>query len=408
MNRLSGEKSPDLRHASSQKIDWYPWSDEAFERAKKEDKPIFLSTGAIWCHWCHVMAKECFENEEIVKCLNEHFINIKLDRDERPDIDRRYQLTVSAMGLGGGWPLSVFLTTDKKPFVGATYFPPEDISDRPGFKKVLTVVFEFYTSRKQEISQYADHLLRSLTPKPSQHGELKEHLINEATENILSYLDLQHGGFGAAPKFPMSGAIEFLINRYFFTGNASVGHGIKKTLEAMAKGGLHDQLGGGFHRYSTDEAWIVPHFEKMADDNAWLLRNYIDAYSLFGDMYFREVAEGIIRFLRDVLSDPAGGFYASQDADVTPDDEGGYFTWKDEELRKTLDDEEYKVLSLHFMHERGIMHHDESKKVLFIVHEEKKIADMLKMDTEKVQKIISAAKEKLLLERNRREAPFVD
>ena len=408
MNRLSGEKSPYLRHAAYQKIDWYPWSDEAFERAIKEDKPIFLSTGAIWCHWCHVMAKECFENEEIVKFLNEHFINIKLDRDERPDIDRRYQLTVSAMGLGGGWPLSVFLTPDKKPFFGGTYFPPEDISDRPGFKKVLTVVFEFYTSRKQEISQYADQLLASLTPKPSQHGEIKEHLINEATENILSYLDLQHGGFGAAPKFPMSGALEFLINRYFFSGNASVGCGVKKTLEAMAKGGLHDQLGGGFHRYSTDEAWIVPHFEKMADDNAWLLRNYIDAYFLFGDTYLKEVAEGIIGFIRDVLSNPEGGFYASQDADVTPDDEGGYFTWRDEDFRRVLNNEEYQILSLHFLHERGSMHHDHSKKVLFIVKESKEIADMLDIDIHRVQKVIISGKEKLFKERDKRQVPFID
>lgn len=408
MNRLSVEKSPYLRHAASQKIDWYPWSEEALEVAKKEDKPIFLSTGAIWCHWCHVMAKECFENEEIVKFLNEHFINIKLDRDERPDIDRRYQLTVSAMGFGGGWPLSVFLTPDRKPFFGGTYFPPEDIFDRPGFKKVLKIVFEFYKSRKEEISQYSDKLMDAFKPQPSQHGEIKESLINEAAESILSSLDLQHGGFGTSPKFPMSGALEFLINRCFFTGNASVGYGVKKTLEAMAKGGLHDQLGGGFHRYSTDEAWIVPHFEKMADDNAWLLRNYIDAYFLFGDAYFKEVAEGIIGFIRDVLSNPGGGFYASQDADVTPDDEGGYFTWRDEDFKKALSNEEYQILSLHFLHERGSMHHDHSKKVLFIARETKEIADMLNIDIHRVQKIIVSGKGKLFKERDKRQAPFID
>jgi uncharacterized protein YyaL (SSP411 family) len=400
MNRLAQEKSPYLKHAASQKINWLPWSEEPFEVAKKEDKPIFLSTGAIWCHWCHVMAKECFENEEIVKFLNEHFINIKLDRDERPDIDRRYQLTVSAMGFSSGWPLSVFLTPDKKPFFGGTYFPPENISDRPGFKKVLTVVFEFYKSRKEDISQYADQLLASLKPKPSQHGEIREHLINDATENILSYLDLQNGGFGSAPKFPMSGALEFLINRCFFTGNASVGYGVRKTLEAMAKGGLHDQLGGGFHRYSTDEAWIVPHFEKMADDNAWLLRNYMDAHFLFGDTYFKEVAEGIIGFIRDVLSNPEGGFYASQDADVTPDDEGGYFTWRDEDFRSVLNNEEYQILSLHFLHEKGSMHHDHPKKVLFIAKEAKEIADIMNIDMHRVQKIIVSGKKKLLKERD--------
>ena len=408
MNRLSKEKAPYLQHSSYQEIDWYPWSDEAFEKAKEEDKPIFLSTGAVWCHWCHVMTKECFENEVIVKFLNENFINIKLDRDERPDIDRRYQQMVSVMGHGGGWPLSVFLTPDKKPFFGGTYFPPEDIDDRPGFKRILKAMVDFYKSKKEEISQYSDQLLASLKAKPSPHEELKESLINEAAEDILSYLDPQHGGFGTAPKFPMSGAMEFLINRYFFTRNESVGYGIRKALEAMAKGGFHDQIGGGFHRYSTDEAWIVPHFEKMADDNAWLLRNYIDAYFHFEDTYFKEVAEGIIRFIRDVLSDPEGGFYASQDADVTPDDEGGYFTWKDEDFRRVLDAEEYKVLSLHFLHEKGSMHHDHSKKVLFIVREPEEIADALRVDIHRIQKVTTSGKEKLRKERDSRKVPFVD
>jgi uncharacterized protein YyaL (SSP411 family) len=408
MNRLSREKSPYLRHAASQKIDWYPWSDEPFEKAKKDDKPVFLSTGAVWCHWCHVMAKECFEDEEIVQFLNEYFINVKLDRDERPDIDRRYQQAVAAMGFGGGWPLSVFLTPEKKPFFGGTYFPPEDALNRPGFKKVLKAVIDFYKSKREDISRYSEKLIDTLKPGPSRYGEIKESIVEGAASTILSSVDPQNGGFGSAPKFPMSGALEFLMKRYFLTRNKSIGYAVKKTLESMAKGGFHDQIGGGFHRYSTDEAWIIPHFEKMADDNAWLLRNYIDACFLFGDMYFKEVSEGIIQFLRDVLSDPEGGFYASQDADVSPDDEGGYFTWKDKELRKILNDEEYKILSLHLLHEKGVMHHDKSKKVLFAGREEKNIADMLKMDLKKVQEIISTAKEKLLRERNNREAPFVD
>jgi hypothetical protein len=408
MNRLSGEKSPYLRHSAHQKIEWYPWSDVPFEKAKKEDKPVFLSTGATWCHWCHVMAKECFENEEVAGLLNEYFINIKLDRDERPDIDRRYQQAVTAMGSGGGWPLSVFLTPDRKPFFGGTYFPPEDILDRPGFKRVLRAVVDFYKEKRDKISQYSEELMNSLKQRPLTSGEIKESMINEAAANILSSFDPQHGGFGSAPKFPMSGTLEFLINRYFFTRNESLGYAVKKTLEAMAKGGFRDQIGGGFHRYSTDEAWIVPHFEKMADDNAWLLRNYIDAYFLFGDNYFKEVAEGIIHFLRDVLSNPEGGFYASQDADVTPDDEGGYFTWKDEDFRRVLNDDVYKVLSLHFLHERGSMHHDESKKVLFVVREAREIADTLKRDIHKVQESIISGKDKLLKERNSRKVPFVD
>lgn len=408
MNRLSKEKSPYLRHAASQKIDWYPWSDEPFGKARKEDKPVFLSTGAVWCHWCHVMAKECFENEEIVQLLNENFINVKLDRDERPDIDRRYQQAVAAMGFGGGWPLSVFLTPEKKPFFGGTYFPPEDALNRPGFKKILKAVVDFYKSKREEIFSYSEKLIDALKPEPSRPGEIKESIVEGAASTILSSFDPQNGGFGSVPKFPMPGALEFLMKRSFLTRNKSIGYAVRKTLESMAKGGFHDQIGGGFHRYSTDESWIIPHFEKMANDNAWLLRNYIDAYSLFGDMYFKEVSNGIIQFLRDVLSDHEGGFYASQNADVIPDDEGGYFTWKDEELKNAIDDVEYKVLSLLLLNERGVMHHDKSKRVLFVGHEVKEIADRLKMDIGKVQEIINTGKKKLLLERNRRETPFID
>lgn len=363
MNRLSGEKSAYLRHAAHQKIDWHPWSDEVFEKARRENKPVFLSTGAVWCHWCHVMAKECFEDEEVTRLLNEHFLNIKLDRDERPEIDRRYQKAVIAMGSPGGWPLSVFLTPDRKPFFGGTYFPPDDLYGRPGFKRVLRSVVEFYHTNGIRVYEYSDRVMDFLKTAPMPSGEIGGSLLDQAVRDILSEYDPQNGGFGKMPKFPMPGAMEFLMRRYFFTGNESVGLVVRKTLEAMAKGGFHDQLGGGFHRYSVDEGWIVPHFEKMADDNSWLLRNYVDAYALFGDRYFRDVAKGVTGFFRDVLSDPEGGFYASQDADVTPDDEGGYFTWREKDFRKVLNDDEYRALSLHLLHERGAMHHDPSKKV---------------------------------------------
>lgn len=407
-NRLSSERSPYLRHSAEQEINWYPWSEEAFEKARLEDKPVFLSSGAIWCHWCHVMAKESFENEEIARLLNEKFVSIKIDRDERPDLDRRYQMAVSAMGGGGGWPLSVFLTPEGNPFFGGTYFPPEDRFGRTGFKKILKTVADLYHSKKSEILKYSYELTRSLKPGSLSHGEITQSFIDEAVEKILSHFDPQNGGFGSSPKFPMSGVLEFLINRFFLSRKDSVGFAVRKTLESMAKGGFHDQIGGGFHRYSVDEAWIIPHFEKMTDDNAWLLRNYIDAYSIFGHKYFKETAEGIISFVRSTLSDPEGGFYASQDADVTPGDEGGYFTWTDEDFRKVLNDEEYQVLSLHLFNERGQMHHDESKRVLFIAMEEEEISRKLGMDRQKVNLIIQSGKEKLLKERNRRVAPFID
>jgi uncharacterized protein YyaL (SSP411 family) len=408
MNRLSLEKSPYLKHAADQAIEWYPWSEEAFEKAAKEDKPVFLSTGAIWCHWCHVMAKESFADEEIAAILNEDFISIKLDRDERPDIDRRYQRAVSAMGNGSGWPLSVFLTPRKKPFFGGTYFPPEDMQGRPGFKKVLRTVAEFYKTRRGEIDEYTERLLDALKTESPSAGEISRTLLDQGESSILSAFDPEHGGFGTAPKFPAAGAIEFLMNRYFFTRKETAGYAVRKTLEAMAKGGFHDQIGGGFHRYSTDEAWRVPHFEKMADDNAWLLRNYSGAYAVFGSGYFRTVAEGIIRFSREVLSDPEGGFYASQDADVTPDDEGGYFTWTDEDFKALLNEKEYKVMALHLLHEKGSMQHDRSKKVLFVAMEPEEIAGRTGYGLEKVLGIISSARGKLLMGRKSRILPFVD
>ncbi len=408
MNRLSKEKSAYLKHAANQKIDWYPWSNSAFEIARKEDKPLFLSTGAVWCHWCHVMAKESFENEDIIKLLNENFINIKLDRDERPDIDRLYQQAAAAMGHGSGWPLSMFLTPDRKPFFGGTYFPPEDKFGRPGFKKVLKSVIDFYKTKRSEISPYSDRLVDVLRPKPLSPGEITTDMIDSAVESILSETDHKNGGFGNAPKFPMPGAIEFLINRYALEHKDPAKYAVTGMLESMAKGGIHDHLEGGFHRYSTDEKWIIPHFEKMADDNAWLLRNYIYAYSVFGNSAFKNAAAGIINFMFDVLSDPQGGFYASQDADVTPSDEGGYFTWTDEDFRKVLDDEEYSVMSLLFLSEAGSMSHNRSKKVLFISMGEEEIAEKTGKDVEQISEIIKRGKAKLLIQRNKREIPFID
>jgi uncharacterized protein YyaL (SSP411 family) len=408
MNRLAGEKSAYLKHASSQKIDWYPWSEKAFDRAGQEDRPVFLSSGAVWCHWCHVMAQECFYDDDISELLNNNFINIKLDRDERPDIDRRYQMAVAAMGQGGGWPLSMFLTPDKVPFFGGTYFPPEDRQGRPGFKKILKAVIDLYKSKKDEINEYTGRLMNALKSSPDPAGDISKTLLNDAVKNIFSNFDQRNGGFGTSPKFPMSGAMDFLIDRYYFTGDETTGNAVKKTLDAMARGGFYDQVGGGFHRYSTDEAWRVPHFEKMADDNAWLLRNYLSAYSVLGDEFYREIASGIITFIRDVLSDPQGGFYTSQDADVIPDDEGGYFTWTDEELRSVLTEEEYTVISLHLIHEAGSMHHDTSKKVLFQAVNATAIAERTGRPLSEVLEILKAGKEKMLHARNGREAPFID
>ncbi len=408
MNRLASERSAYLKHASHQKIDWHPWSDEAFERARSEGKPVFLSTGAVWCHWCHVMAKESFEDEAIAELMNEWFVSIKLDRDERPDIDRRYQQVVAALGGGSGWPLSVFLTPDKKPFFGGTYFPPDDLQGRPGFRKVLTQVSAYYQANRERAEDLAARVMDALRPEAASPGDIGPTLLEDAEHAMLALVDMQNGGFGSAPKFPMPGALEFILRRVSGGGAVPARNAAIGMLDAMSRGGLHDHLGGGFHRYSVDEAWIVPHFEKMADDNAGLLRNYLDGYAVFGDEQYRGVALGIIAFTREVLSDPTGGFYASQDADVTPDDEGGYFTWTEDDFRRTLDSEEYPILSLLYLHDRGSMHHDPAKKVLFIERAGRELAERFGRSMDDILTLIRSGNTKLLSERGQRQEPFID
>jgi len=413
LNRLLNEKSPYLKHAASQPVDWFPYSEAAFEKARKEGKPVFLSSGAVWCHWCHVQAKESFEDPQVARILNENFISIKLDRDERPDVDRRYQESLHLLGQGGGWPLSIFLTPEGKPFYGGTYFPPEDSFGRPGFKKVLLQVAGYYREKKDKAEELGEKLIKHLAPAPIEKTPISEGMLAGAAAEVLSHFDPENGGFGTMPKFPMPGAISFLIGRHFFAPRHLRDQGayemaIKKTLTNMAKGGIYDQLGGGFHRYSTDEAWIVPHFEKLAEDNAWHLKNYTEAYSLLGEPLHKQIAQGIIEYISSTLSDPRGGFYASQDADLTPEDEGGYFTWTSEDFERVLAGKELKAASMHFLHERGSMHHDPSKKTLFIAHEPEEIAVRLGLDSEEARALLKSAKEKLLRERNKREAPFVD
>jgi uncharacterized protein len=408
LNSLVHERSAYLRHAKDQKIDWRPWSEEAFAEARRQGKPVFLSSGAQWCHWCHVMARESFENDDVAQLLNERYISIKLDRDERPDVDRRYQRAVAAMGFGGGWPLTVFLTPDKKPFYGGSYFPLEEGYGRPGFKAILVTLSNLYREKKGEIDAHSEKLFDMLKSGPWRAGEIRESAVDEGVRLILAGYDDRHGGFGEAPKFSMSGALEFLINRFFLTRDKFLGEAVRKTLFEMAKGGIHDQLGGGFHRYSTDEEWIIPHFEKMTDDNAWLLRNYTDGYGIFHEPRFKEVATGIVRYLLTDLSDPVGGFYASQDADVSPGDEGGFFTWTDGELKSVLDETEYRVLSLHFFDEKGRMRHDGSKRVLFIAKSVTEIVGETGLGAPLVGEIIERGKKKLLESRNIRPAPFID
>ncbi len=408
MNRLAHEHSAYLRHAADQKVDWYPWSDEAFRIAREEDKPIFLSSGAVWCHWCHVMARESFANEEIARILNEQFVSIKLDRDERPDIDRRYQQAVAVMGGGSGWPLTVFLTPDGEPFFGGTYFPPEDRQGMQGLKSLLPGVHRTYREQRENLREYAQRLREALQPDRLVPRGPEGALLEEAEQIFLRAVDEKNGGFGNAPKFPMPGALAFLIRRARLSPNPAVRAAAIHALTAMAQGGVHDHLAGGFHRYATDEAWTIPHFEKMADDNAGLLKVFTDGFASFGDDLFREAAQGIVAFLQGTLTDPAGGFYASQDADVTPEDEGGYFLWTGEEFRKALSPDAYDVLAPYLLHDEGGMPHDRSKKVLFVNGSIPGLAQRLGQDPARVRDRIREGKGALLAVRQQRKTPFID
>lgn len=411
-NRLINARSPYLRKSAHQPVDWYEWSEEAFEKARREDKPILLSIGAVWCHWCHVMAKESFEDPEIAKIINENFVAVKVDRDERPDIDRRYQEVVIALTGSGGWPLTVFLTPDGNAFFGGTYFPPDDRWGRPGFKSLLLRIAQLWKEDKSRIIRSAQSIYESLSSYSSQSFKdyADQSLLEKGISTLLASIDYQYGGLGSAPKFHHAKAFELLLYHHFFNPSPLLQKALEISLDSMAKGGIYDHLLGGFFRYSTDDRWIVPHFEKMLNDNAELLSLYSKAYQVFGKELYKKTAEGIINYYKKYGTDQEGGFYASQDADIGELDEGGYYTFSLRELEEVLSPQELKVASLYYdVQERGEMHHDPSKNVLFVAMEEEEIAKLLNMPLEEVKSLLESAKRKLLAYREeKRSMPYID
>ncbi len=335
-NRLAGETSPYLHQHRDNPVDWYPWGDEAFERARREGKPIFLSVGYSSCHWCHVMAHESFEDPEIAAVMNRLFVNVKVDREERPDVDAVYMQAVQALTGRGGWPMSVWCTPDGRPFYGGTYFPNEDRHGMPAFTRVCEVVAEAWNDQRDDVEAQADklteaideHVLRS----PATSGIDPEVLVT-AVRNVGAQFEPQWGGFGRAPKFPQAMTVDFLCRELVRTGAPELREMITTTLDAMAAGGIHDQLGGGFARYSTDDTWLVPHFEKMLYDNALLTRAYLHAYLVTGEARYRAVVDDIVGYVLRDLSDPDGGFYAAEDAD-SEGVEGKFYVWSPEEIRE--------------------------------------------------------------------------
>jgi uncharacterized protein YyaL (SSP411 family) len=412
-NRLKDSASPYLRSASHQPIDWHEWGDAAFARAKSEDKPILLDIGAVWCHWCHVIDRESYENAEIAKIINEHFVAVKVDRDERPDVDSRYQSAVSAISGQGGWPLTGFLLSDGKPFFGGTYFPPEDQMGRPGFRRVLLAVADSYRNKRAELERAANSLADAVSQAEVFTGARADFdlaVVDAQIKSITQLFDIKNGGFGRAPKFPHSSAIDLILERYQQTKEKHLLAMVETTLEKMASGGVYDQLAGGFHRYSVDERWLVPHFEKMSYDNSELLKNYLHGHKVTQNGSLRETAQGIIGWVNEVLSDQeSGGFYASQDADYSLDDDGDYFTWSLDELRAALLPDEARIMELYYdVEAHGEMHHNPAKNVLWIASDAADVAKQLGLDETTARLTIAKSKGKMLATRLPRPTPFID
>jgi uncharacterized protein YyaL (SSP411 family) len=435
LNSLARASSAYLRSAMHQPIRWQEWGEEAFASAQRENKPMLLDIGAVWCHWCHVMDRESYDDAEVAAIVNEHFIAVKVDRDERPDIDSRYQAAISAVSGQGGWPLTAFLTPDGKPFYGGTYFPPTDGYGRPSFKRVLTSIANAYKEKHGDVVEQAKMVESAIAQAESfagRGGRVSAGIIGAIQKSAFSLFDPQHGGFGQAPKFPHPSALDLLIEQYArkvrvptlaAKDAASMGHSrelggaddelrnlIVTTLEHMANGGVYDQLAGGFHRYSVDERWVVPHFEKMCYDNSELLKNYVHAYQATGSEFFASVARDIIRWMDEWLSDRGrGGFYASQDADISMEDDGDYFTWTLDETRAVLTEEEAQVAALHYdINEIGEMHHNPAKNVLYVRAPIEEIARRMSLSSERVRGLLDSAKKKMYAARLERPTPYVD
>src|SRR5271156_261184 len=422
-NSLARASSSYLRSAMHQPIQWHEFGEEAFAEARLANKPMLLDIGAVWCHWCHVMDRESYDDAEVAAIVNEHYIAVKVDRDERPDIDSRYQVAVASLTGQGGWPLTAFLTPDGKPFYGGTYFPPADGDGGAGFKRVLLSIAAAYREKHGDVMEQAQLVESAIARSESFSaggGKVSATVIDAILESARKMFDEVNGGFGSAPKFPHPAGLDLVMEQYVRTMDGAeprhhTGHEdlriiFTRTLETMARGGVYDQLAGGFHRYSVDERWIVPHFEKMCYDNSELLKNYVHAYQSTRSEFFAAVAHDIIRWMDEWLTDREhGGFYASQDADYSMDDDGDYFTWTLQETQSVLTEEEARVACLHYdINEIGEMHHNPAKNVLYQRASVEEIAKRQGLPQEQILTLLQSAKEKMYAARLERRTPYVD
>ncbi|HEV7905551.1 MAG TPA: thioredoxin domain-containing protein [Pyrinomonadaceae bacterium] len=407
-NRLQQETSPYLLQHAHNPVDWYPWGEEALGRARAENKPILLSIGYSACHWCHVMERESFENEEIAALMNENFINIKVDREERPDLDQIYMNAVQLMLGHGGWPLTVFLTPDLVPFYGGTYFPPEDRFRLPGFPRVLAGVADAYHKQPDEIAQTTTSFLNELRRMSVAHESdepINVQLLDAAASALARNYDPKHGGFGGAPKFPASMNLEFLLRVHQRSGDGETLRMVTETCRRMAEGGLYDQLGGGFHRYSTDAQWLVPHFEKMLYDNAQLSRLYLHVYQVTGEEFFRRIAEETLDYVAREMTDAGGAFYSTQDAD-SEGVEGKFFVWTIEEINELLSEDDAAIVSAYYGATPA--GNFEEKNILNVPRPAQTVAAELNVPVERLHEVVERSKPALFAAREKRIKPGRD
>ncbi|MBA2619740.1 MAG: thioredoxin domain-containing protein [Acidobacteria bacterium] len=408
-NRLINETSPYLLQHAHNPVDWFAWSDEAFEKARKEDKPILVSIGYSACHWCHVMEHESFEDEATAAMMNEHFVSIKVDLEERPDVDQIYMTFVQMTSGHGGYPLNVFLTPDKKPFFGGTYFPPQNRYNMPSFQRILTSVAEAYRERKDEVLTSANDILgeiRNLTSAKTTGENLSLEQLDYSFKSFVKTFDNVNGGFGGAPKFPPPMSLEFLLRYFYRTGNENALSMVEKTCRKMANGGIYDQLGGGFHRYTVDAVWLVPHFEKMLYDNAQLARIYLHVFQITKDEFYKRIAVETLEYVKREMTDArSGGFYTAQDAD-SEGVEGKFFVWTPEEIEAILGTRDAQIFNFYFdVTEHGNF---EEKNILNVKNSLTESAEVLKISEDELKEILALGREKLFGEREKRVEPFRD
>ena len=417
-NQLQHSASSYLRSARHQPVLWQAWGEAAFARAQAEDKPILLDIGAVWCHWCHVMDRESYEDPEMAKIINRNYVAVKVDRDERPEVDARYQAAVSAISGQGGWPLTAFLTPDGRPYFGGTYFPRDDRYGRPGFGRVLTAMAQVWRERRDEALESALSVMAAIEHNETFSGrgsDLTLGLVDKIAAAVVKQFDPRNGGFGAQPKFPHPAALDLLLEVAMNRDNGPAGEAFSVTLEKMSQGGVYDQLAGGFHRYSVDERWVVPHFEKMLYDNTELLRNYLHGFQSLVRENFLTTALEIIGWLDDSMTDrQRGGFFASQDADIDLEDDGDYFTWTVAEARQALEparlapEELDLVLRYWDIGELGDMHHNPARNVLHVKRTLGELAAEAGLPLDRLRPLLDAARRRLLASRAERPTPFID